>query len=384
MKEEEKNLKNKIYRFLEHPSGFWSYVVQVVIMALILLSVFLVWTEFFNRPFFVKYETDIQIANMFILFAFTVEYLLRLFTAPKKLKFALKPFSIIDFIAIAPNYIEFVLPFFVETTELRVFRLLRLLRFSRSIRLLMLFRYKSAFRKVMKYKGTILEAITPIMLLLVGSKLIIWILEVRGIWIHDTNLSELFGIIGFALGIILAEKIEMTHTKFLQVENAAVDLYATLTTFQHLIDRLKPGKGKSVVKEWTKEFLKLLHDPNADNTQINASNEKLYKEVAMIEPKAADVHNYYLKLLEDSFFCLSKKEHLTPRAYDTLLHQATLLYLVLIAVFIPGLTGLITVFVATYVLYGMYYLTQDMDTIIGGEFDLINIRTSQLEYLVEN
>jgi ion transport protein len=379
----ESNLKDKIYEFLEHPKGFWANVTQAFIMLLILLSVALVWIEIFNRPFFVKYTTDIQVTNAFILFIFTVEYFLRLFSAPKKLKFILKPLSVVDFFAIFPNYLEFVLPFFIETTELRVFRLLRLLRLSRSLRLLMIIRYKSAFKKVMRYKGTILEAITPVLILLCALKLIIWILEVRGLWVRDTNLNELFGIIGFALGIILAEKIEMTHTKFLQVENAAVDLYATLTTFMHLIDRIHPGNGKIVVKEWTQKFLKLLHDPNADNTLINLSNEKLYKEVAKIEPKAADVHNYYLKLLEDSFFCLSKKEHLTPRAYDTLLHQATLLYLVLIAVFIPGITGLISVFVAGYVLYGMYYLTQDMDTIIGGEFNLINIRTTQLEQLIK-
>jgi len=383
MKKLKTSQKNKIYEFLENPNNFWAYFFQIFIMLLILLSVFLVGIEFFNKYIYLKYETDIKVANNIILFTFSIEYLLRFFTAPKKLKFVVKPFSIIDFIAIAPNYLEFILPFFVQTTEIRILRLLRLLRFSRSVRLLMLFRYKSAIKRVMKYRGTILEAITPVLILLVVFKIVVWILEVRGLWVKDTNLNELFGIIGFALGIILAEKIEMTHTKFLQVENASVDLYATLTTLQHLIDRIKPGRGNIVVKEWTKKFLALLHNPNADNFLINESNEKLYKEIANIEPKAADVHNYYLKLLEDSFFCLSKKEHLTPRAYDTLLHQATLLYLILIAIFIPGITGLISVFVAGYVLYGMYYLTQDMDTIIGGEFNLINIRTSQLEHLAE-
>ncbi|MGH7245869.1 MAG: ion transporter [Candidatus Levyibacteriota bacterium] len=377
-------MREKIYNFFENPKGFWAFAVQGLIMVLILLSVWLVAVEFFNRPYYLKYETDFQVANYLILFAFTIEYLLRLFTAPSKKKFVIKPLNIVDFFAIAPNYLEFVLPFFIETTELRVLRLLRLLRLSRSLRLFMLVRYKSAFKKVLKYKGTILESISPILILLAVLKIIFWVLEVRGLWVRDTNLNELLSIIGFSLGIILAEKIEMTHNKFLMVENATVELYATLTIIKHLVDRLHPGRGTKLVKEWTKEFLKLLHDPKADNFLINVSNEKVYKQIAEIEPKVADVHNYYLKLLEDSSFCLSKKEHLTPRAYDTLLHQATLLYLALIAVFIPGFTGLISVIVATYVLYGMYYLTQDMDTIIGGEYNLINIRTSQLEHLAEN
>ena len=56
-----------------------------------------------------------------------------------------------------------------------------------------------------------------------------------------------------------------------------------------------------------------------------------------------------------------------------------MLYLALVAVFIPGATGMLSVLLATYMLYGMYNLTQDFDTIIGGEYDLINIDTSELE-----
>jgi len=40
---------------------------------------------------------------------------------------------------------------------------------------------------------------------------------------------------------------------------------------------------------------------------------------------------------------------------------------------------MLSVLLATYMLYGMYNLTQDFDTIIGGEYDLINIDTSELE-----
>lgn len=88
------------------------------------------------------------------------------------------------------------------------------------------------------------------------------------------------------------------------------------------------------------------------------------------------------EITKDASFCLSKKTRITPKAYDTLLHQATMLYLLLIAIFIPGITGMISVIVATYILYGMYQLTQDLDSILGGEHNLINVDMSELIYLV--
>jgi predicted membrane chloride channel (bestrophin family) len=248
----------------------------------------------------------------------------------------------------------------------------------------MLFRYKSVVTQALRYKGTILEAITPIILFFGFSKAIIMVLEAHGLWIHDTNLEQLFAIIGFALGIILSEKIQMTHNKFWEVENSISRLAATMKIIEHILDRLHPGEGKKATKAWISVFLELMKIPKADNSLIHKANADLYIHIAKVEEKPADVHNYFLRVCEDADFCLSKKTHLTPRAYDNLLHQSTLLYLALIAIFIPGITGLISVLVATYVLYGMYYLTQDMDTIIEGEFNLINIRTSQLEHLVNN
>jgi len=90
------------------------------------------------------------------------------------------------------------------------------------------------------------------------------------------------------------------------------------------------------------------------------------------------------EISRDAAFCLSKKVRITPKAYDNLLQQSTVLYLTLIAVFIPGITGMISTVVATYILYGMYNITQDLDSIFGGEFSLMNIDMTELEYLVEN
>jgi voltage-gated potassium channel len=63
---------------------------------------------------------------------FTIEYLLRLFSVRRPLRYALSAYGIIDLIAILPSYISLLLP---GTQNLLVIRLLRLLRIFRVLKL---------------------------------------------------------------------------------------------------------------------------------------------------------------------------------------------------------------------------------------------------------
>ena len=130
--------------------------------------------------------------------------------------------------------------------------------------------------------------------------------------------------------------------------------------------------------------MNLLEDPHADNYAINQANDELYSAIQQLESQPSEMAGQYLDICRDVAYALSKKARLTPKAYDVLLHQATVLYLILIAVFITGFAGLISVLVATYILYGMYNLTQDIDSIFGGEFNLISLDISELKHLAQN
>lgn len=377
-------MKESIYIFFEHPRGFLAHFFQVVIFLLIIISVVMLAIEFAYPHLFLKYVSEFRTTNYVIVGVFTFEYLIRLITAPNRLQFIRKPLSIVDFLATAPNYIEFLLPIFINTTTLRAIRLIRLLRFIRTLRVLRLLRYGHLFKKALHFQETILEVIIPVIIFFGTVKAVIWFLESEGWWIPNTNLGELFTIIGFALGIILSQKIGVSYDKFLQVGAAIIRLYATLKTLILILDQFKPKLGTIVIKNWTKTFLTLLHHPNSDNYALDIANKKLYQAVLKAEPVPGYVTSFYLNVCQDAVFCLSKKVRLTPKAYDILLHQATMVYFLLITFFIPGFTGLISVVVATYMLFGMYYLTQDLDTIAGGEYNLININTSELEHLVKS
>ncbi len=374
-------LKINIHNFFENPKGFFAVGFQILIFVMIIASVVIAFLEFFEHAETLSYKNELDILNHIILAVFTIEYVLRLFSAPKKLQFIVRPMSIVDFLAIFPNYLELILPIFIDTTELRVLRLIRLLRFARALRALRLFKFGKVFKKVFRFQETILEAIFPIMVLFIALKGVFWFLETHGWWISNQDLGNLFAIIGFALGIVLSQKIGAAYDKFVQVEEAAVRLYGGLWT----LSTIEP-KAKQECKKWSREFLDLLENVKADNYLINIANADFFMGLSKNIEGLKDSESLiglYQEICKDAAFCLSKKVRLTPKAYDTLLHQATMLYLALIAAFIPGLTGIISVVIATYILYGMYNLTQDFDSIIGGEFNLININISELKQFAQ-
>jgi hypothetical protein len=374
-------LRQNIYDFFEQPKGVFGIGFQVMSFLMIIASVVIAFLEFFRHDVAAPYEPQLLFANHIILAVFTVEYVLRLASAPNRLQFVKRPTSIIDFLAIFPNYIELFLHIFVDTTELRALRLVRLLRFTRVLRLFKLFKYGPFLKRIFQFQETVLEAIFPIVTLFLALKGVIWILESNNLWISNADLGNLFAIIGFALGIILSQKIGVSYDKFLQVDEAIIRIAGNLQSLELILGK----KSARLVASWAKTFLALLVNPTSDNFSMRMADAKLYRGILAINKVPGEsITGLYLDVSRDGAFCLSKKIRLAPKAYDMLLQQATMLYLALVAVFIPGITGIISILTATYILYGMYYLTQDLDSIFGGDYSLINVNLSELNQLVTN
>ncbi len=156
----ERSIKRKLYDILnvEPESGIYGKVFNIGITVLIMLSVIMVivesvpWIESRYRAFFWYFE----LVSVII---FTVEYVGRLWTItlnPKyrhfikgRASYALTFMMVIDFLAIAPFYLPFLI-----TVDLRVLRLLRLLRLVRIFKLGRYTKSMEVFAKVFFEKRT--------------------------------------------------------------------------------------------------------------------------------------------------------------------------------------------------------------------------------------
>ncbi|HEY0823295.1 MAG TPA: ion transporter [Ramlibacter sp.] len=102
-----------------------------VIIAAILVSVAVVVLDSvpaLNR----RWRTAFDVAEWFFTVLFTVEYLARLVSVKRQLKYALSFFGIVDLLSVLPTYLAF---FFPETHALIDVRILRLLRIFRIFKL---------------------------------------------------------------------------------------------------------------------------------------------------------------------------------------------------------------------------------------------------------
>jgi len=138
----EESLSKRIHNFFEKPKGKFSIGTQLFIVYLIIMSVALTFIELIFEEAVREYAWIIDPTNMFILAVFTVEYVLRVATAPRTFLFVKRPLNVIDLLAILPHIIEIMFQVTVgyQTMALRGLRLLRLFRLTRLLRALRLLR----------------------------------------------------------------------------------------------------------------------------------------------------------------------------------------------------------------------------------------------------
>lgn len=106
---------------IETPAG---KIVNLTIAGLVLLSVAIFIAETYTIPASVRVQLDML--NQVILFIFTVEYVLRLWSAENKIRHFFNLYSLIDLLVI--------LPFFFTSVDIRFIRVFRWFRILRLIR----------------------------------------------------------------------------------------------------------------------------------------------------------------------------------------------------------------------------------------------------------
>jgi voltage-gated potassium channel len=122
------------------PAGKWF---DIILLGFILLSVLLALLESvdsINNRFLRLFD----ILEWMITILFSIEYVLRIISVKKPLRYALSFFGIVDLLAILPKYLSLFLPGAYALSTLRVIRLLRVFR------ILKLMRYIGATQQISK------------------------------------------------------------------------------------------------------------------------------------------------------------------------------------------------------------------------------------------
>ena len=125
------HLRNRIHIIIEGTDTRLGKLFDIVLLITILASVAVVMLDsvLYMR---LQYGTLFRYAEWFFTILFTIEYILRWFSAPNRFRYAFSFFGIVDLLSVLPSYLSLV---FGGVQYLLVIRILRILRLFRVLKL---------------------------------------------------------------------------------------------------------------------------------------------------------------------------------------------------------------------------------------------------------
>ena len=125
------HLRNRIHIIIEGTDTRSGKFFDIVLLIAILASVAVVMLDsvLYMR---LQYGLIFFYAEWFFTILFTIEYALRLFSAPNRLRYVFSFFGVVDLLSVLPSYLSLL---FVGVQYLLVIRILRILRIFRVLKL---------------------------------------------------------------------------------------------------------------------------------------------------------------------------------------------------------------------------------------------------------
>ena len=128
-------LRQRVRRIIfgyDTPAGKAFDVALIVIIVLSVIAVMLDSVQAIS----IRYSGFLKIAEWVFTGLFSVEYLLRLYTAPSVRRYAFSFFGLVDLLAVLPSYLSLLVPqshFLLTVRVLRVLRIFRVLKLARFV-----------------------------------------------------------------------------------------------------------------------------------------------------------------------------------------------------------------------------------------------------------
>ncbi|HYE56912.1 MAG TPA: ion transporter, partial [Rhodothermales bacterium] len=139
-------------------------VALIVAIALSVLVVMLDSVESISA----RYGTVLLAAEWTFTVLFTVEYLLRLWTAPRRLAYARSFYGIVDLLSVLPTYLSVLFPQGRFLIALRVLRVLRVFRILKLVQYLQEAAVLSAALRASRHKITVFVSVVLTVVVVVG------------------------------------------------------------------------------------------------------------------------------------------------------------------------------------------------------------------------
>ncbi len=161
-------LRQRLYRIIFEHDTAAGKAFDVVLIVAILVSVLTVMLDSVAR-LNARFGHQFAVAEWVFTILFTVEYVLRLYSAPRPARYARSFFGVIDLLSILPTYLSVVFP---AGRFLLTFRILRVLRVFRVLKLVHFVGEASILTSALKasrYKITVFLAAVGAVVVVVGS-----------------------------------------------------------------------------------------------------------------------------------------------------------------------------------------------------------------------
>lgn len=332
-------------------------------LVLIFLTPIILYLELVAIDLYESYKLPITVIDYGILGFFTLDLMLRFFTANNKKNYVFSVNGLIDIFAVVPEIIAVITGFNSNSTWLRVIKLFRY------IKLMNLYKggiFLTGFSRVMVLTSTAV----------ISLKILILILEDKQFIPEFENISIVLGLVSFSLAMLLGTKLSVVNKRLFEIEDAVNRIVAGVKVFWFTNEEFRP-----YLKEWVKCFEDSLRNPSKESiSKMREENNTLYSIVG-----TKGINPNFVGFSRDTAFVLNKSISEVNPFYEKFLFLITVIFTLVVLITIPGITGLVAAFIISFIFFGLYHLVEDMDNPLDyGEGSIINVDLSPLQDLKED
>ena len=362
-------MKKIVSDFLNSPlslSGFtqkFSYLYLLLSVVLIFMTPILLYLELVSINFYNNYKNLFIAFDSFIIIFFTVDLLLRVFSAEKKSEYILSFNGAIDILSVIPEWIAIIFGFGGNSAWLRVLRLFRV------------------GKLVTATKGTgFLSGFTGVVAVIsvgiISTKVLILIIESYGWLPKFENISLILGLVSFSLAMLLGTKLSVVNGRLNELEDAVTRIVAGIKVFWYT-----NKNSREHLQVWIKSFYVLLKNPSDEVvSSMRKETNILYENIGH-----NGINPNLVNFSRDVAFVTNTSQSEVNPFYEKFLKEVTIVFTIVVVGAVPGITGLVASLILSYIFFGMFYLIEDMDNPLDySDESLITVNLSPLEELIEN